>query len=309
MSRARRRQHRLGPAAILAAVTGLAAAVTGATAPASRSTPPMDPAADGARASLPTVLVSRQLAESEQLTVGDTVELSAHASGDAPRTFQIAGIYEPMPDPLRFTDRRLEARLHLPDLQALTADPSDPASAESVAAVNVALHDPSSGPARARAISSRVPGLVARATSGDDTRSNPFVVLERFHLAIAIVTIVGSATFLLALMVMLAEERRETVGTLRLIGLTRGRVLRQVFAEGLLIALAGAVAGVLFARATEDLFNAFFQWRYDTSLVFVRITPRVAGQSVALAVPLGVAASVVASWSLLRRGTLELVRR
>ena len=134
-------------------------------------------------------------------------------------------------------------------------------------------------------------------------------MIERFHLAIAIVTVVGSAVFLLALMVMLVDERRSTVGILRLIGFSRSRILLQIFAEGALIALAGAVFGILFALASEGLFNRFFQWRYDTTLVFLRITPDVAGRSLAIAVPLGIAASLIASWTLLRQRLLALLRR
>ena len=60
---------------------------------------------------------------------------------------------------------------------------------------------------------------------------------------------------------------------------------------------------------SESLINQFFQWRYDTALLFVRITPNVAVQCVAIAVPLGVTATVVASWALLRRNALRLARR
>ena len=59
-------------------------------------------------------------------------------------------------------------------------------------------------------------------------------------------------------------------------------------------------------EATPD---ASVQWRYDTALTFLRITPRVAVQSLALAVPLGIAASLIASWTLLRRQLLALIRR
>ena len=106
--------------------------------------------------------------------------------------------------------------------------------------------------------------------------------------------------FLLALMVMLVEERRGTVGILRLIGFTRQRILLQVFAEGAVIAVAGAVRACS-SRLHRGVFNRFFQWRYDTALVFLRITPRVALQSVAMAIPLGILASLVASWTLLRQ--------
>ena len=78
-----------------------------------------------------------------------------------------------------------------------------------------------------------------------------FVVLERFHLAIAIVTIVASTMFLLALSVMVVDERRETVGILRLIGLTTRRILAQVLVEGLFIAVAGALFGLGLALASR----------------------------------------------------------
>jgi ABC-type lipoprotein release transport system permease subunit len=108
---------------------------------------------------------------------------------------------------------------------------------------------------------------------------------------------------------MLVDERRETVGVLRLIGLPVRRILAQVLIEGVLVAVAGAAFGLLLALASERIINDFFQWRYDTALVFVRITRDVALTSSAIAVPLGAAATVVASWALLRRSGLRLVRR
>jgi putative ABC transport system permease protein len=210
---------------------------------------------------------------------------------------------------LRVTSERLEVRLHLPDLLGLGAEPDDPAAADALSAINVTLKDPDGASTFARDLSARVPTVGVRASRGAEGDRNPFVVLGRFHLAIAILTLTTSAVFLLALMVLLADERREAVGTLRLIGLTRGRVLLQVLLEGALIAGAGALFGVGLAALTEGAFNAFFQWRYDTSLVFVRITPSIAWRSVAMALPLGMLASVLASWALVRSETLKLVRR
>jgi len=258
---------------------------------------------------LPAVLISRQLAESRGLRVGDTIQLSPDRSRLRARPFRIADVYEPTPDPLRFAQQRLEVRLHLPDLLSLTADPSDSGSPDSVTAINVALESPPDAVAFARDVRLRLPTLAARPTRAADERTTTFVVVERFHLAIAIVTVVGSAVFLLALMVMLVDERRVTVGTLRLLGFTRGRILLQVITEGAMIAAAGATAGVVFALAAQGVFNRFFQWRYDTTLIFLRITPVVVWRSLLLAVPLGIAASVIASWTLLRQQILGLVRR
>jgi ABC-type lipoprotein release transport system permease subunit len=258
---------------------------------------------------LPEVLVSRQLAVRASLHVGDTVTFATDASGARATRFRVAGTYEPTPDPMRFTTPRIEARLHLPDLQALTVSRDEPESAESVRALNVRLADRHDADAFATAVASRVPGIFARPTARSRDGSDPFAVLERFHLAVAIVTVLGSTAFLLALMVMRSEERRETVGIIRLIGISQRFVLLVVLAEGLLIAAAGAVFGVVVALAAEGGVNRFFQWRYDTTLVFVRVTARIALQSLALAVPLGIVAGLVGSWTLLRRDIVTLVRR
>ena len=221
---------------------------------------------------LPGVIVSRQLMESRALRVGDVIRLATRQSGEDARSFRIDGVYEPTADPMRFAQQRLELRFHLPDLQRLLAGaPRHPApglrasreiEAEAVTAINVALKDPNDAAAFARDIAARVPGIIARPTSAPNERTTTFIVIERFHLAIAIVTVVGSAVF-----------------------------------------------GILFALASEGLFNRFFQWRYDTTLVFLRITPDVAWRSLAIAVPLGIAASLVASWTLLRQRLLGLLRR
>lgn len=264
------------------------------------------PAAPAAADDLPEVLLSRQVLAARGLAVGDVVRLSGDPSGSDPRSFRVVGSYEPMPNPVRLTADRLEARLHLPDLLALTADPSSPHVPDAISSINVKLVDPAAATSFARDLSARLPSLQARASRDEDEGRNPFEVLERFHLAIALVTVTTSAIFLLALMVMLADERREAIRILRLIGLTRRRVLWQVLLEGSFIALAGAAFGVGLALASQGAFNAYLQWRYDTTLVFVRITTSVVWRSVAFAVPLGVLASLGASWALVRN---DMVRR
>ena len=259
-------------------------------------------------ATIPDFLLSRQLAEAEGLSIGDVVELSSDAEGGPTRRYRVAGIYEPTPDPFRLTHKRHEVRLHLGDLIDLVEDPNDPQAAEAVDRINIKIDDPLSSDRYAAALNSRFPAIRAESTA-HAPESRIFVVLERFHFAVAMVTVLGSAAFLLALMVMRADQRRETAGILRLIGVSRPRILLEIFIEGALIALAGALFGILLAKALEGLFNAFFQWHYDTALIFVRVTPGIALRCVVLAVPLGVLAGLVASWTLLRRQILELLHR
>ena len=255
------------------------------------------------------ILISRQLANERGLSVGSIVQLATDAGGTGARTFRIAGIYEPTPDPARLGAVPREVRMHLPDLLDVTRTPGLPAGTEYIANINVALADPADATAFARDVNARMPGVIARPSSEAAGSAGPFRVLERFHLAIAVVTIVAATVFLLALTIMLVDERRETVGILRLIGLPARRVLVQVLIEGVIVASAGAAFGLVLAVLSESLINAFFQWRYDTALVFVRITRDVALTSTAIAVPLGASATVLASWALLRRSGLRLARR
>ena len=264
--------------------------------------------AGGPSGSASDLLISRQLAEAFTLSTGDIVRLSPDSSGEDARPFRVGGIYEPTPDPIALNAAKHEARLHLTDLLALTADPEDPMAAETVDRINIALTDPGDAHAFARDLEARVPGIAA--TPLESSRGDVmFRVIERFHLAIALVTVFASTVCLLALSVMLVDERRETVGILRLIGLSSRRVLVQVLIEGFLVATVGAGFGLLLALGSERLINAYFQWHYDTALVFVRISPKVWLQCMAIAVPLGAGASVAASWTLLRRGVLTLARR
>lgn len=256
----------------------------------------------------PDVLVSRQLAARAHLQVGDTITLAAEPQGGRTATFRVAGVYEPTPDPMRFTMERIEARLHLPDLIALAADPADPAAVESVGGINVALADPSDASRFASDLASGAPTIAVRPTA-DAREGDVFAVLDRFHVAISIVTVAGATAFLLALMVIRAEEQRETIAVLRLVGISQRSLLTSVAVEGLVIAVAGAVFGAALAFATEGLVNRFFQARYDTALVFIHVTPPLALRAVAVAAPLGVAAGLAASWTLLRRNILSLFRR
>ena len=260
-------------------------------------------------ASLPSILVARQLATLEGIDVGDEVELTSGEPGGDTRRFRVTGTYEPTADPMQLGVASRGIRMHLTDLLALTRDATTPAGTENVDGITVALHDPEDTRAFVNDVNSRVVGAFALFPGQAAGAGDTFVVLERFHMAIATVTVIAATVFLVALTVMLVDERRATVGVLRLIGFPSRRILVQVLIEGVVLAGTGALFGLVLAVASEDLINWFFQWRYDTALIFVHVTPTVALTCVAIAVPLGAAATAAASWGLLRSGGLRLTRR
>jgi ABC-type lipoprotein release transport system permease subunit len=280
-------------------VVTAAISIAGAPGPTENATPP----------SFPEVLLSRQLLQESGVHVGDVVTLALDARGSRATQFKVVGTYEPTPNPLKFSDRRLEARLHLPDLLAFSDEPDDPLTSETVHSLNVALIHPQDASSIASKLGTRSLGLLARPTVTSTDDGEIFAVIDRFHRAIAVVTVVGSTAFLLALMVIRAEERREIVGILRLMGIPPRSILVEVLLEGLLIAIGGAIFGVVVAALGQGAVNRFFQWRYDTTLRFVQVTIPIAVQSIAFAVPLGVVAGLAASWTLLGRDVVGLIRR
>ncbi|HEY7172411.1 MAG TPA: ABC transporter permease [Vicinamibacterales bacterium] len=267
----------------------------------------LDLAAAQGDADLPAVLLSRQLMRDAVVKVGDTVVLAAEP--DAPsRRFRVAGVYEPVPDPMKFNTERYEARLHLPDLIALTTDPTNPQAADIVTAINLKLRDGAAVDEVIRAVVRQNPTLIARPTARA-RQGDPFAALERFHVAIAAITLVGSTAFLLALMIIRAEERREMIGMLRLIGVSRRSIVLEILTEGVIVAILGALFGVALAAAAQYGINRFFQARYDTPLIFVQVTPSIALRCLAVSLPVGILTGAVASWTLLRRAPASLVGR
>jgi putative ABC transport system permease protein len=265
-------------------------------------------AVQGDGAGPPAVLLSRQLMRDARVNVGDTVTLAADPDGRQSGTFRVAGVYEPVPDPMKFNTERYEARLHLPDLIALTSDAADPQAADTVTAINLKLRAGARAAEVIRAVVRQNPSLIARPTARP-RQGDPFAALERFHVAIAAITLVGSTAFLLALMIIRAEERREMIGMLRLIGVSRRSIILEILTEGVIVAILGAAFGVALAAAAQYGINRFFQARYDTPLVFVQVTASIALRCLAVSLPVGILTGAVASWTLLRRAPASLVGR
>ena len=139
------------------------------------------------------ILISRQLAEAEHLQAGMTVRLATTPDGKESREFRIAGVYEPTPDPQRLGQVPREVRLHLPDLLALTRSGDVLAGAEPIEGVNVRLKNPARRPRlRENRPGERCQEVIAMPAAESTPEQVRFRVLERFHLAIATVTILAA---------------------------------------------------------------------------------------------------------------------
>jgi putative ABC transport system permease protein len=256
------------------------------------------PGAAGAQVT--AVAVERRLADDLGLRVGDTIRLGTDP--DSMRALAtISAVYEPSPDPAQITKSERHLRMHLPDLAALLGEPDrvDRFGVGTVAGVPV---DSAVAALERNAFGYDVyPSSVIASES-----SQTFLVVSRFHRAIAVITIVASAVFLLCIMLLKVEERRMDAAVMRFVGVRRRTIFGALLLEAALIAVAGSALGILIALLAGAATNAYYRHYFETRLIFSLITPEIVLFSVALSLALGLAAGAAAAWRLVHTRPMVL---
>lgn len=253
---------------------------------------------------LRSITIDERLAARANLTVGDTVFIAASA-GAAGDTVVIAGITERGADPSEIARSEFRVRLHLDHLQKLTG------ATDRVGRFAVATRDDLAAIDSAAARINRLAfGFRAyRAADVAVETSATFRVVNRFHRAIGVITIVASAIFLLCITLLKVDERRRDVGALRLIGVSRQTIVRAVVLEASLISLIGSAMGAALGYFAGWIVNWHYQGVYSTPLKFAIVTPNIVLFATALSLGLGVIAGLLAAQRLVRQAPLDLVGR
>jgi len=246
------------------------------------------------------VAVERRLADALGLEVGDTVRLGS-APGAIRQTAVVCAIYEPKPDPATVPRREHQVRMHLPDLAALLGAP------DRVDRFGIGLRPGVDPDSTANLLNRTAFGFRAYPSQAIAGRSSEtFLVVTRFHRAIAVITIVAGAVFLLCIMLLKVEERRIDAAVMRFVGVRRRTIFAALLLEAALVAAAGSALGVGLALAASGLTNAHYRRFFDTPLVFSIVTPRIVAFGVALSLGLGLAAGALAAWRLVRTRPMVL---
>jgi putative ABC transport system permease protein len=246
------------------------------------------------------VAIERQLAGELGLSVGDTVRLGPTADSLG-RLVAIAAIYEPRPDPAEIAKRERHLRMHLPDLANLLGAP-DRVDRLSIGLGPGVSPDSAAGILNRNAFGYRAYSSQAIAAESSQT----FQVVSRFHGAIAVITIVASAVFLLCIMLLKVEERRLDAAVMRFVGVRRRTIFGALLLEAALVAALGSLLGTGLAYLAGAATNAYYRRFFDTVLTFSLITPRIVLFSVALSLTLGVVAGAIAAGRLVRTRPLVL---
>lgn len=240
----------------------------------------------------PVVALERRLAEQLQVRVGDTLE-----AGLEPGTFTtrvvVGTIYEPATDPSVITRREFYLRFHLADLATLLGTP------DRVDRFGVSLVPGAGVDSVSRTLNQVAFGYRAYSSSEIASESSQtFKVVNRFHHAIAVISVMASAIFLLCIMLLKVEERRRDAAVMRFTGISSRTIFGALLLEAILVAALGSVMGVGLALSASAVTNAYYQRFFDTALVFSVITGGIVRFSVLLSLGLGLAAGSLAAWRL-----------
>jgi putative ABC transport system permease protein len=251
-------------------------------------------------AQLPEIAIERRLATELEVTVGDTIRL-----GPAADSIRFAGvvaaIYEPRSDPAEIAKGEWHLRMHLPDLTRLLGTP------DRVDRLSIGLRGGISADSAAARLNRSAYGYRAHSSRVIASESSQtFRVVSRFHRAIAIITIVASAVFLLCIMLLKVEERRLDAAVMRFVGVRRRTIFGALLLEAVLVAALGSLLGTGLAYLAGAATNAYYRRFFDTLLTFSLITPDIIWFSVMLSLVLGAGAGAVAAWRLVHTKPLVL---
>lgn len=261
---------------------------------------PREPTAALQHEPIPRVAVEQQLASELHLVLGDTIRIGS-SSDAAGQPFVVGAIYQPRADPAEIAKGERHIRMHLPDLAGLLGAP------DRVDRLSIGITPGISADSAAAALNRSAYGYrvyTSRAIASQSSQT--FRVVSRFHRAIAVISIVASTVFLLCIMLLKVEERRQDAAMMRFVGVRRRTIFGALLLEALVIATVGSLLGTGLAYLAGAATNAYYRHFFNTTLTFSIITPELVSFSVAVSLLMGTAAGAMAAWRLVRTPPLVL---
>ncbi|HEU4975026.1 MAG TPA: ABC transporter permease [Baekduia sp.] len=233
-------------------------------------------------------LAGRPMAAAGEAALGDAAARQLHLGvGDrlplASGAVRIVGVYHAG---VPFEDQG--AALRLADVQRLLHRPGDATT------IAVQLAPGASASAVGRRLEHAFPGTVAISQPGQVARVDTNTLLiRRTALAFVALALVIGAIAVTNTMLMAVFERRGDFALMLAVGWPRRLVARLVLQEGVLLALAGALAGVALGIAGGELVVRAVGAR---SLVSPHVSAWTIGRALLVATATGVAGSLSPAW-------------
>jgi putative ABC transport system permease protein len=257
-----------------------------------------------AGSSLDEVALPRRTAEELGVARGDILEIGSDPAMTHPTRVRVAVIWDPPEHPAEIARRDLVVQLHLPLLERLLG------RQDLVDRIVVRLKDPARAEQVRDDLNKMGRGYEAY-TAAELTQqtSRSFIVISRFHRAIALITLLASGIFLVTLMSLKFTEIRREIGALRLVGVARGTILLAVLGLATTVALAGTVVGLGVGALLVRAINLHYQPLFATHLRFALLTPSTVWIVTVASLLLGIGAGGLVGFRLVRKPPLDLVGR
>lgn len=229
------------------------------------------------------------------LLPGDLVEISATGDFGNAEVFRVKAVFQEKPDPYTVPLKRNAVKMHLSDLERVTG------KSDQLDLISIRLKPGANGPHVAARLNEEAIGFTAVSADEMAVRtSTTFVVVNRFHEAIALITMFAGAIFIFALMVMRVEDQRKHLAILAVTGISRRTILLSLSLESTCFAFFATLLGAILGFFASGIVNAYYRNFYETTLVFSQVTPKILLQAMGISFFLGVIAGTF-SWFRLRR--------
>jgi putative ABC transport system permease protein len=126
----------------------------------------------------------------------------------------------------------------------------------------------------------------------------------------AIIMAVGSAFAAMNTMYAAVARRSAEIGTLRVLGFSRGSILSSFFIEAVLLAIIGGVMGCLLVLPLNGMTTSIGNFATFSQTAFnLRVTPAIMVKGVVFAVVLGAIGGLFPAWSAARKEVLTALRQ
>lgn len=129
-------------------------------------------------------------------------------------------------------------------------------------------------------------------------------------LSFAMIVIMGIAAAFAVANTMFAAVagRSREIGMLKAVGFGRASILSAFLAEGLIVASAGGVLGCVLSLVWHGAQRNILPTTFTTVSYSLAITPKILGTSLAVAVAIGLAGSIVPAWRAARMNVVSALR-
>jgi putative ABC transport system permease protein len=143
-----------------------------------------------------------------------------------------------------------------------------------------------------------------------DKQTSSALPIESLGILVSIIMAVGSAFAAMNTMYAAVARRSKEIGTLRVLGFSRGSILASFFTESVLLAALGGLIGIILVLPLSGTTTGIGNFATFSETSFqLRVTPGIMLTGLAFAIALGAAGGLLPAWNAARKEVLTALRQ